>query len=75
MYSRWLVTDSCTWLLGVHGEVHQIMCLDKQHVVAVEKNRVLLPPTYNRYFAWGYPDRSARVAVMEKDGEKVRGGV
>eukprot|EP00731_Ephydatia_muelleri_P004878 Em0002g1054a len=56
---------------GVHGEVHQIMCLDKQHVVAVEKNRVLLPPTYNRYFAWGYPDRSAHVAVMEKDGDKV----
>eukprot|EP00731_Ephydatia_muelleri_P004883 Em0002g1059a len=53
-------------ILRVHGEVHQIMCLDKQHVVAVEKNRVLLPPTYNRYFAWGYPDRSARVAVMEK---------
>eukprot|EP00731_Ephydatia_muelleri_P004887 Em0002g1063a len=39
-------------ILRVHGEVHQIMCLDKQHVVAVEKNRVLLPPTYNRYFAW-----------------------
>eukprot|EP00731_Ephydatia_muelleri_P004875 Em0002g1051a len=58
-------------ILRVHGEVHQIMCLDKQHVVAVEKNRVLLPPTYNRYFAWGYPDRSARVAVMEKDGDKV----
>ena len=50
------------------------MSTDK-HPMAVERNRVLLPPAYNRYFAWGYPDRSARVAVIEKDGEKVSGGM
>lgn len=35
--------------------------------IAVEKNRLLLPPNYNRYFMWGFPDYSARIATVEGD--------
>jgi hypothetical protein len=35
--------------------------------VAVEKNKLLLPPYYNRYFMWGFPDYSARIATVEGD--------
>ena len=35
--------------------------------IAVEKNKLLLPPHYNRYFMWGFPDYSARIATVEGD--------
>jgi len=42
-------------------------------VVAVERNQLFLPPTFTRYFTWGYPDQSTRIALVEED--RVRGGV
>ena len=43
-----------------------------QILVAVERSRLLLPPTFTRYFTWGYPDHGARIALVKED--RVRGG-
>jgi len=53
--------------------VSQIVYVADRTLVAVERNRLLLPPTFTRYFTWGYPDHSARIALVE--GDRVRGGV
>jgi len=42
-------------------------------LVAVERNQLFLPPTFARYFMWGYFNHSARIALVE--GDRVRGGV
>ena len=46
--------------------------LDKQ-LVCAERRRLLLPPTYTRYFAWGYVDQSSRIAVVEQERVRRRG--
>lgn len=33
-------------------------------VAVVEQNKVLLPPTYTRYLAWGFPDDSFRICSL-----------
>lgn len=38
-------------------------------VQAVEQNKVLIPPTYSRYVAWGFADHSLRLGSV--DSEKV----
>ena len=54
------------------AEVSQIVYVADQILVAMERSRLLLPPTFTRYFTWGYPDHSARIALVERD--RVRGG-
>ncbi|XP_077351149.1 WD repeat- and FYVE domain-containing protein 4 isoform X2 [Festucalex cinctus] len=39
------------------GPVGQIMCLEKE-VVILERNRLLLSPSLNCFFNWGFPDNS-----------------
>ena len=51
----------------IRGEVGQIVVT--QQLIATDKRRVLLPPSYTRYFAWGYIDQSTRIGLVE--GEKV----
>uniref|UniRef100_A0A4W3HF18 WD repeat and FYVE domain containing 3 n=1 Tax=Callorhinchus milii TaxID=7868 RepID=A0A4W3HF18_CALMI len=46
--------------------VGQIVYTDKG-VLAVEQHKVLIPPTWNKTFAWGYADLSCRVANYESD--------
>ncbi|XP_066568174.1 WD repeat and FYVE domain-containing protein 3 isoform X2 [Amia ocellicauda] len=46
--------------------VGQIVCTDKG-ILAVEQNKVLIPPTWNKTFAWGYADLSCRLANYESD--------
>ncbi|XP_077377164.1 WD repeat and FYVE domain-containing protein 3 isoform X1 [Festucalex cinctus] len=46
--------------------VGQIVCTDKG-ILAVEQNKVLTPPTWNKTFAWGYADLSCRLANYESD--------
>ncbi|XP_072921340.1 WD repeat and FYVE domain-containing protein 3 isoform X1 [Hemitrygon akajei] len=46
--------------------VGQIIFTDKG-VLAVEQNKVLIPPFWNKTFAWGYADLSCRVANYESD--------
>lgn len=44
----------------------QIVCTDKG-ILAVEQNKVLIPPTWNKTFAWGYADLSCRLGTYESD--------
>lgn len=36
-------------------------------MLAVEQNKTLIPPTYARYVAWGFPDHSLRIGQYESD--------
>ena len=53
-------------LLELKGSVGQILHSDKS-VVAVEQNKVLIPPTYNKYLAWGFADMSVRIGNYDSD--------
>lgn len=44
----------------------QIIYTDKA-ILAVEQNKVLMPPTYNKYAAWGFADHSLRVGNYDSD--------
>lgn len=46
--------------------VGQIVCTDKG-IMAVEQNKVLLPPSWSKTFAWGYADLSCRLGNYESD--------
>lgn len=46
--------------------VGQIVCTDKG-ILAVEQNKVLVPPTWSKTFAWGYADLSCRLANYDSD--------
>ncbi|KAJ8263051.1 hypothetical protein COCON_G00155080 [Conger conger] len=46
--------------------VGQIVCTDKG-ILAVEQNRVLVPTSWNKTFAWGFADLSCRLANYESD--------
>lgn len=50
----------------VKSPVGQILHVDKA-VLAVEQNKVLIPPSYNRYVAWGFADLSLRIGNYESD--------
>ncbi|KAG8229679.1 hypothetical protein J437_LFUL010268 [Ladona fulva] len=49
------------------GPVGQILHCDKGTLLAVEQNKVLIPPTYNKYVAWGFADHSLRIGNYESD--------
>lgn len=55
--------------LELKEPVGQIVCTDKG-ILAAEQNKVLVPPTWSKTFAWGYADLSCRLANYESD--KVR---
>lgn len=48
------------------GAVGQIIHCDKA-VLAVEQNKVLVPPTYAKYLAWGFSDLSIRIGNYDSD--------
>lgn len=50
----------------------QIVCTDKG-ILAVEQNKVLIPPAWNKTFAWGYADLSCRLGTYESDKVRVAG--
>ncbi|XP_073949629.1 WD repeat and FYVE domain containing 3 bchs isoform X5 [Choristoneura fumiferana] len=50
----------------VKGPVGQILYTDKA-ILAVEQNKVLMPPAYNKYVAWGFADHSLRVGNYDND--------
>ncbi|XP_035824115.1 WD repeat and FYVE domain-containing protein 3 isoform X2 [Aplysia californica] len=50
-------------LKGAVGQIHQA---DK-YLLAVEQNKVLIPPTYTRYLAWGFSDQSVRIGPYDSD--------
>ncbi|RWS13484.1 WD repeat and FYVE domain-containing protein 3-like protein [Dinothrombium tinctorium] len=50
----------------LRGAVGQIIHQDKT-LLAVEQNKVLIPPHYNRYIAWGFADHSLRIGPYESE--------
>ncbi|XP_074647224.1 WD repeat and FYVE domain-containing protein 3-like [Tubulanus polymorphus] len=48
------------------GPVGQITHNDR-NVLAVEQNKVLIPPMYNKYLAWGFADLSMRIGAYDSD--------
>ena len=67
-----MITSTVSFLsLELRTEVSQIVYVTDRNLVAVERNRLLIPPTFTRYFTWGYPDHSGRIALVE--GDRVRG--
>lgn len=48
------------------GPVGQILQPDKT-VLAVEQNKVMMPPSYTRYIAWGFADHSLRIGIYDSD--------
>jgi len=53
-------------LKELKGAVGQIVQQDKT-ILAVEQNKVLIPPLYNRYVSWGFADHSLRVGPYDSD--------
>ncbi|CAI8023122.1 WD repeat and FYVE domain-containing protein 3 [Geodia barretti] len=51
----------------IRGEVHHISLVGDRTLLALDRNKLPLPPLFSRYFMWGFPDRSARVASVEAD--------
>ncbi|XP_073985786.1 WD repeat and FYVE domain containing 3 bchs [Rhodnius prolixus] len=49
------------------GPVGQIIQCDRNSVLAVEQNKVLVPPQYNRYVAWGFADHTLRMGNYDSD--------
>lgn len=50
----------------VKSPVGQILHHEKT-VLAVEQNKVLMPPNYNKYVAWGFADHSLRIGNYDSD--------
>ncbi len=48
------------------GPVGQILHPDKT-VLSVEQNKVLMPPNFSRYIAWGFADHSLRIGMYDSD--------
>lgn len=48
------------------GPVGQILHSDKT-ILAVEQNKVLIPPSYNKCVAWGFADHSLRIGHYDTD--------
>lgn len=53
------------------GAIGHIVPTEKT-ILAVEKNKMLLPPLWNRTFSWGFDDFSCCLGNYGSD--KVRGG-
>lgn len=50
----------------LRGAVGQIIQQEKT-LLAVEQNKVLIPPQFNRYVAWGFADHSLRIGPYESE--------
>ena len=66
MAKQWRLTPSISELKSAVGEIHG----QDRSVLAVDLNKVLVPPAYNKYVAWGFSDMSLRMGNY--DSEKVR---
>ena len=50
----------------MRGHVGQIIQTDRA-VLAVEEHKVLIPPNYNKYLAWGFSDLSLRICPYDSE--------
>lgn len=56
----------CFDITELKGPVGQILSVEKT-MLAVEQNKVLMPPGYGRYVAWGFADHSLRIGNYDSD--------
>lgn len=61
-----LKSDNLFLFTEVKGPVGQILYTEKA-ILAVEQNKVLMPPSYNKYVAWGFADHSLRIGNYDND--------
>lgn len=54
------------FFIELKGPVGQILHTEK-NILAVEQNKVLIPPSYNKYVAWGFADHSLRIGNYDSD--------
>lgn len=47
------------------GSCGQIVPTDKGGIIAVEQNKFLMPPSYQRYIAWGFTDESIKIGYTD----------
>ncbi|GFS12293.1 WD repeat and FYVE domain-containing protein 3 [Elysia marginata] len=50
-------------LKGPVGQIHHT----EKYLLAVEQNKVLIPPSHTRYLAWGFSDLSVRIGPYESE--------
>ena len=50
-------------------QIGQIVCPSSSsaNIIVVEQNKYLIPPTYQRYIAWGYADQSIRIGYTDHE--------
>lgn len=53
-------------ILELKGPVGQILQVEKS-VLAVEQNKALMPPSFNKTITWGFADHSLRLTQYETD--------
>ncbi|KAK4337141.1 hypothetical protein RND71_043359 [Anisodus tanguticus] len=53
-------------LKELRGAVGQIIQQEK-NILAVEQNKILIPPHFKKYVAWGFADQSLRIGNYESD--------
>ncbi|XP_073395858.1 protein SPIRRIG [Physcomitrium patens] len=63
-YSNHTIVPQEIRMMG--SRVSQILLYQNTPFIAI-KNRVLRPPTYDKYVAWGFPDRSLRLMSYDQD--------
>ncbi|XP_071954048.1 WD repeat and FYVE domain-containing protein 3-like isoform X2 [Antedon mediterranea] len=61
-----LLRPSLQPIKEIKGPVGQIIQTDKS-IICVEQNKVLIPPSYHRYFAFGFADLSLRLGNYDTD--------
>ncbi|XP_074038582.1 WD repeat and FYVE domain-containing protein 3-like isoform X2 [Leptinotarsa decemlineata] len=58
--------NSMIFIAEVKRSVGQILHIERT-VLAVEQTKVLMPPLFNKYVAWGFADHSLRIGNYESD--------
>lgn len=57
-------------LKEMRGAVGQMAQNEKGLMVAVEQNKVLVPPNFNKCFSWAFADNTIRMGAVESDRVK-----
>jgi len=51
----------------IRSQVGQILATEKGGILVAEQNKVLMPPTYQRFVTWGYGDESLKLGFTENE--------
>ena len=70
MFLFYLLIFFSIFFTELRSFVGQIIQTEKLAILAVEQHKILLPPSYSRYLAWGFSDQSLR--ICNYDSEKAQ---